>query len=239
MKKGIEFADETWNPVWGCENSCPYCFAKQIAKRFGEQTAIKEAKYLSNGNWPVCHEYIDRLKNFIPTFLHSHLEKKFKKSSTHIFVNSMSDIMYWDLSWYLLVQTFIEQQPDKKFIFFTKDLKFSSETVRYIAEQGLPNCYLVFTVNNRDQFVDYCKYAHKKFGLCIEPMQSEFLKYDVYMIEEQCNYLIIGSETGNRKWKVQVERKWIEPFYDTYIPVFMKESIRTIVPNDKFRQERI
>lgn len=31
----IEWADATWNPVTGCKNNCPYCYARRIAERFG------------------------------------------------------------------------------------------------------------------------------------------------------------------------------------------------------------
>jgi protein gp37 len=54
-----------------------------------------------------------------------------------------------------------------------------------------------------------------------------------------CDWVIIGAETGNRKNKIEVKPEWIEPFYDLKIPVFMKESIRHLVPSEKFRQERI
>jgi len=33
-KTKIDWCDMTWNPVTGCLNSCPYCYARKIAKRF-------------------------------------------------------------------------------------------------------------------------------------------------------------------------------------------------------------
>lgn len=33
-KTKIEWADYTWNPITGCSNNCPYCYARAIAKRF-------------------------------------------------------------------------------------------------------------------------------------------------------------------------------------------------------------
>ena len=29
----IEWSDKTWNCIVGCENSCPYCYAKKQARR--------------------------------------------------------------------------------------------------------------------------------------------------------------------------------------------------------------
>jgi len=34
-KTKIEWCDSTWNPVTGCLNNCPYCYARKQAKRFG------------------------------------------------------------------------------------------------------------------------------------------------------------------------------------------------------------
>ena len=33
-KTKIEWAESTWNPVTGCLNGCPYCYARRIADRF-------------------------------------------------------------------------------------------------------------------------------------------------------------------------------------------------------------
>ncbi|MEN6421634.1 MAG: DUF5131 family protein [Smithella sp.] len=34
-KTKIDWCDKTWNPVTGCLNDCPYCYARGIANRFG------------------------------------------------------------------------------------------------------------------------------------------------------------------------------------------------------------
>ena len=47
----IEWTDFTWNPITGCLNSCPYCYARKIAKRF--------PNIFPNGFKPTFHE--DRL----------------------------------------------------------------------------------------------------------------------------------------------------------------------------------
>ena len=35
----IDWADSTWNPVTGCFHGCKYCYAKRIARRFGDSAA--------------------------------------------------------------------------------------------------------------------------------------------------------------------------------------------------------
>ena len=38
LKTKIEYCDSTWNPVTGCLHGCEYCYAANIAKRFGGWT---------------------------------------------------------------------------------------------------------------------------------------------------------------------------------------------------------
>ena len=38
-KTKIDWCDEVWNPVWGCSFSCPFCYARKFAYRFGGQVA--------------------------------------------------------------------------------------------------------------------------------------------------------------------------------------------------------
>ncbi len=35
----------TWNPITGCLNNCPYCYARKLAN-----TRLRE-RYLANKNW--------------------------------------------------------------------------------------------------------------------------------------------------------------------------------------------
>lgn len=239
MKKGIEFADETWNPIWGCMNLCPYCFARPIAKRFGYEIIEKEWYYRKQHNIYSNDICFSDGTNFKPTLLYSQLDKKFKKFSTHIFVNSMSDIMYWEFEWFIKILNRVMSNPDKKFIFFTKDIGVtkSHNYAEYLMHRE--NAVLMYTITCQ---YDYELLYHKQerlplnVGICFEPMQS---KIEVDTSINMWDWVIIGAETGKRKGKIEAKPEWIEPFYDLKIPVFMKESIRHLVPAEKFRQERL
>lgn len=43
----IDWADSTWNPVTGCLHGCEYCYARGIARRFGNH--MSEFRELENG----------------------------------------------------------------------------------------------------------------------------------------------------------------------------------------------
>ena len=40
-KTKIEWTDSTWNPVTGCCHKCPYCYARNIARRFSGGGVLK------------------------------------------------------------------------------------------------------------------------------------------------------------------------------------------------------
>ena len=43
-KTKIEWCDSSWNPVTGCLHTCPYCYARAIANRFGGCDAAPDGK---------------------------------------------------------------------------------------------------------------------------------------------------------------------------------------------------
>jgi len=241
QKDKIGFADEQYNPVRGCLNTCPYCFARKNNKRFPVKTFTKEFNYRIKESHNIEYRgdvLKDNIFNFKPEIIYSQLEKKFKKSSTHIFVNSMSDICYWTAGWFKLVFDWIAKYPDKKFIFFTKD--YGKDKKHDYPDLFLPlNTVLIYTINTYQQYKELYIDGTSTQGICIEPMQSSFELLHRNLVNNYLKWVIIGGETGNRKGKIEVQKEWLEPFYDLKIPVYMKESIRHLVPADKFRQERI
>ena len=57
MPHKIGWCDDTINPAWGCKNHCKYCYARDIANRFGY--SLGKAR----GYWEV---YCLEMKNFVP-----------------------------------------------------------------------------------------------------------------------------------------------------------------------------
>jgi protein gp37 len=201
-KTKIDWCDYTWNPVWGCLNKCEYCYARKINHRY---------KYIN--------------KDFKPTWIEKNYQKKYRKDKpVRIFVNSMSDIAFWEKEWMEKVLSKIKTCPQHEYIFLTK------EPVIYEKYRFPENCLLGTTItNNLDM---YNKTTGKMFVknknrfLSIEPIHEniELLSYIEYY-----KWVIIGAETGNSKSKILPESEWIERIVRYCqacdIPVFLKDNI--------------
>jgi protein gp37 len=225
----IEWCDMTWNPVWGCLNNCPYCYARKIAKRFYKKIANKESfKGIKSM----------QLYNFIPIWIESNFDKKFPKKSKKIFVNSMSDISWWDSEWMKKVLDKIKQYPQHKFLFLTKQPLIYFQNIYY------NNYWLGVTITNTESFKLNIPWLYKiknKRFISIEPINGHLkqLTYEKY-INQAVDWIIIGAETGNRKGKIIPKKEWIEDIrkfcQDNNIPYFEKNSIQKIVDRDLIQQ---
>jgi protein gp37 len=96
----IDWADYTWNPVWGCRGSCPYCYARSMARRFGIQVCGRD--------------------DFAPTWVEKNFQRPFPRRPSRIFVNSMSDVADWEWEWLDRVMQRVGANPHHLFLFLTK-----------------------------------------------------------------------------------------------------------------------
>lgn len=238
-KTKIDWADFTWNPVWGCLNKCPYCYARKIAGRFAERIAEKEMNWKWIKNWKGTiskhHEYyllVKNIKNFQPIWLESNYQKSFPGKPSRIFVNSMSDPMYWEQSWYEKIVKRIAENQQHTFIILTK------HPIVYQRWTFPLNTWLGITIENQNQmerFADmyFCLTGIDRgniFFISFEPIQS---KIKLYI---KPDWIIVGPETGNRKGKHICTPEMLEPFFDLRIPVFMKGACSKIIDRP-LRQE--
>jgi len=99
-KTRIEWCDATFNPVVGCTFSCPYCYARTMAKRFGKKLYGRD--------------------DFVPTWIERNFNREFPKKPARIFVNSMSDVADWEPEWINKVLARIDGNPEHTFLFLTK-----------------------------------------------------------------------------------------------------------------------
>jgi len=89
---------KTWNPFTGCKFNCSYCWARKLAEG-------KLKNSYPNG--------------FIPEFHPERLKVSFKPDD-FVFVCSMGDIAFASHATTLAIHNTIENNPDTKFLFCTK-----------------------------------------------------------------------------------------------------------------------
>ncbi len=240
----IGWCSETWNPCWGCLNHCEYCYARKIARRFGKEMAENECHYRYKNDIGVnpytkrafikCTE---KLRKFIPTFLHSQFNKKFPKKPQRIFVGSMSEIYYWKDEWIEMVIEKVKQYPQHTFIFLTKFPRVYNSRV-------FPrNCWLGLTIthtpkegeNYRWDFNDFVgsDIDNLKF-VSFEPLLGDIHPYTYLNFDKEINWMIFGAETGNRKDKIIPKKEWMEDMINhckyRNIPIYLKDSLKEIYP---------
>ena len=210
----IEWCDWVYNPVWGCRGSCGYCYARAAAKRWGMQVCGRD--------------------DFEPTWVQGNFEKEFPKRPSRIFVNSMSDVAFWEDAWLVRVLHRIFEHPEHRFLLLTK----RPAAVHGRLGRPLPeNLWLGVTVTRkregRMRTGWIAEVGIPRWFVSIEPMHEAVEPQDV----AGAPWVILGAETGNRAGRVEVQREWLEPWLAHDGPVFMKDSLILVVGEENMRRE--
>ena len=249
-KTKIEWADYTWNPVTGCLHGCEYCYAEKVARRFGGSLQeINEIHDLSRplprlkicGNGEIKAQKIEPFPfRFEPTLHRYRLDEPQKKTTAGvIFVCSMADLFgsWVPDEWIQDVFEACAAAPQHTYLFLTKNPERYWDLAKAGRLPEAPNMWYGSTVpveTTKFYFSD----SHNIFT-SIEPILAPFS--GGYDKPPRVNWAIFGAETGNRKERVRPTWEWIEGMVDYldrwHVPVFMKNSLRGIVPDDQFRQQ--
>lgn len=240
----IDWCDSTWNPVTGCLHGCEYCYAKRIARRFGDSAA--ECGTIRN-------QYV-KLKDepypygFDPTFHRYRLDRpKIWTKARNIFVCSMADLFgeWVPDKWIEKVFDACDKAPQHNYLFLTKnpdryDHAIEDNYKNYVVDH-MKNFWFGTTVTNDEDLLINgrtllasvlmnCDKA-KTFNhfLSIEPLLEEITQLQRL---KHHDWIIVGAETGRRKNKVILERKWIDDIVSECrkenVPLFMKSSLTEI-----------
>ena len=240
MKNKIGWCNMTWNPVWGCNNKCPYCYARIIAKRFKRKMAKLEYKNyicdVGEDGYDVMR-WIDsleeRLKFFRPTFLYSQFNKILPKKPQRIFVGSMSEIEFWREDWIKKVIEKTKEYPQHVFQFLTR---YPEVYDRYIFPK---NCWLGVTITREKDFergipylfITSCNITFVSIEPILEYINPEPLS------NANIDWVILGAETGNRRGKIIPKVRWAMKIINhcifNNIPIYIKDNMVKIYPNLK------
>lgn len=217
----IEWCDATVNPVVGCTKGCVYCYARRLNQRF---------------------QWIEDFS--IPQFFPGRLRQLSTKKPKRIFMNSMSDIADWKSEWMNETLSEIHKNSQNRYLFLTKRpggyLPWTQFKAEYIW------CGITVTsdkeLDSRD--LDMIRIIEEtgdslNWFYSIEPMLGPV---NISLAAQRgLKWVILGAETGNRKGKVSPSLLWIRDVVDAAdeagIPVFMKNSLKGIMPDNEFRTE--
>ena len=179
------------------------------------------------------------------------------KKPRNIFVCSMADLFgeWMPDEWIREVIAACDAAPQHRYLFLTKNPARYKE-LRSIwpsfeetdIEKSRPHMMLGASATNDAQMK--AAYDSDADWVSIEPIHEPLLpEWFVSSISSddgqgivfpRWEWVIIGAETGNRKDKIIPKKEWIQEIADICLqegtPVFMKESLRTLMGDD-FRQE--
>jgi len=243
-KTKIDWTDMSWNPVTGCLHHCEYCYARGIARRFGDKSA-------EDG---ICHFLgipirkgvnFDGAVNpfpygFDPTFHRYRIdEPRCKKKPQNIFVGSMTDLFgeWVPASWIQEVFAACEAAPQHNYLFLTKNPARYLEIYKKKAFPYAENFWYGTTCTRPSDKFAWVERTPYKCFVSIEPILEPF---HGLLDGKWPDWIIVGAESGNRKGKIAPPRKWIEDIAyccrQNDVPIFMKESLRELM-GDSFVQE--
>jgi len=224
-KTDIEWCDQTWNPITGCLHGCEYCYAKKIVNRFGGGKSWDRGSYYSE----KLHVLFTKPEKPYPFYFEPTLhryrldEPQHIKKPQNIFVCSMADLFgeWVPDEWIEAVLDACEKAPQHRYLFLTKNPK---RYEKYINRYMPSNMWFGWTQTKPCGLIFSTHHSWQSF-LSLEPIQAEFP-----LPNPQCDWVIVGAETGNRKGKVIPKREWIENIVRECrlhgIPVFMKDSLK-------------
>lgn len=254
----IGWCDDTFNPISGCLHGCEYCYARDIAHRFGGWTdsdgdthhdeilkneskvreldeplrVFREGQTIFSGKWQKAPYPYD----FIPTFHRYRLNDYVGKKGRNVFVCSMADLFgkWVPDEWIKEVFAACEKAPQHNYLFLTKNpARYEEYGVKAFSASGIFNLWYGMSVTTEKELGKTWmlpEYCHT--FISIEPILEDFNIVNGDLRLSDLEWVIIGAETGRRKDKVVPERKWIEDIAKECerngIPIFMKSSLADI-----------
>jgi protein gp37 len=192
MSTGIEWTDETWNPMTGCTRvsaGCDHCYAHTVAMR------KTRAIYLAHD--PVRQTAKSREDPFAPRFWEDRLLRPLSwKTPRRIFVNSMSDVFHAHFTFGMIHRVF-EVMNEASWHHFQVLTKRPERALRYADDlPWSPNIWIGTSIENnavahRADSLRGISQAAVRF-ISAEPLLGPLDAVDLRGIE----WVIGGGESG-------------------------------------------
>jgi len=227
----------TTNPITGCLNSCPYCFARKLAN-----TRLKES-YLANKtvaplqtNWfhTFSDGYIDSRYDapFYPRYWEDRLQQMLKApKNSGIFVCDMSDLFGIGIpeEWTQSVLDVIRQRLDCRFYLLTKQPAHLSKFSPFP-----DNCWVGVSVCN-DKMLDVAVDkledipAKHKF-ISFEPLLKRLtLSLDYALYYSGVGQVIIGAQTQPNVYpRIEWVQEIVQVADKAGIRVYLKDNLKPL-----------
>ena len=249
----IDWATRSWNPVTGCLHGCPYCYARNMAHRFGGwtygggQTCYSRERNTKNCTGKEPPELDNPLyvlrKNgeevvapfpfgFKPTLHRYRLEAPAKmKKPQRIFVGSMADLFgaWVPDAWIKAVFDACQKAPQHTYLFLTKNPKRYYDLFNAGELPALDNFWYGSTVTKKGAEFFSGPIRYHTF-LSVEPLM-EPLNAGLGSFGA-AEWIIVGAMTGPGSQDHQPRREWVENIVEaasiTHAPVFMKGNLAEV-----------
>lgn len=233
----------TWNPITGCLNGCPYCYARKLAN------GRLRSRYLANTNiarsgYPIPKNLnelpMDEDDPFYPRFWEGRLEDPlWIKKPCGIFVCDMGELFgdWIPIQWQRLIFWTIKSCPQHRFYLLTK------QPQNLIKWSPFPdNCWVGVTATDVQSYREarrYLKHIEAKVKyISFEPLLEHIpvsmigLKYDATV-----DWVIIGAQTKPYK---PPEIEWVREISEACdkagIPVFLKDNLYKLIISTPLEQ---